>query len=73
MGPMPILRRFIFITGNLSREVADFAQQRGVPVLEKPFALMALRRAIADVLEPPVECAGGLREGTRSTWDQPRS
>ena len=37
---------FVLMTGQFTREMTDQARHLGVPVLEKPFSLMALQAAI---------------------------
>jgi len=39
----------LLMTGQFTREVADRTRQLGVPVLEKPFSLTALRAAIEEL------------------------
>ena len=47
----PILRRFIFVTGDtLGPEAQDFLQQTGVPTLAKPFVFGEVRKVIQQVL-----------------------
>jgi two-component system NtrC family sensor kinase len=47
----PILRRFIFVTGDtLGPEAQDFLQRTGVPTLAKPFVFGEVRRIIQQVL-----------------------
>jgi CheY-like chemotaxis protein len=45
--------RVIFVTGDLARpSAAQFVQQTGRPVLEKPFVLSDLDRVLRDVIAP---------------------
>jgi PAS domain S-box-containing protein len=47
----PILRRFIFVTGDtLGPEAQDFLEQTGVPTLAKPFVFGEVRKIIQQVL-----------------------
>ena len=47
----PILRRFIFVTGDtLGPEAQDFLERTGVPTLAKPFVFGEVRRIIQQVL-----------------------
>jgi PAS domain S-box-containing protein len=47
----PILRRFIFVTGDtLGPEAQDFLERTGVPTLAKPFVFGEVRKIIQQVL-----------------------
>jgi len=65
-------RRFIFITGNgTTEETLRFGKETGVPILEKPFTVGEIDRAIARVTAggetPPAPEDGGVKPASRSS------